>query len=331
MKIFSCVLLILIACDLSFSQAPVRYFELTSEARRFMEKKEYRKSGMAYSNAFKSNRGKATETDRYAAARSWALAGVKDSAFSELMKVAVLYEYVDYNQVAKDSVFSSLQSDQRWNFLVMVIQKNIGQSEMHMNKGLVFLLDSIYRVDQESRLKAVSVKNESGATSPEYKAVLKQMRFSDSCNLKAVFGLIETYGWLGKDVVGSVGSSTLFMVMQHADPATQEKYLPAMKNSLQKGKADPFDYALLTDRLALRQGRKQVYGTVLISLDGKKYYISEIEDPENIDKIRAGIGLNKMDEYLSNWNMNWDMNAYKRELTLLKKENVQYADLFYEK
>lgn len=331
MKIFSCVFLILIACDLSFSQASVRYFELTSEARRFMEKKEYKKSGMSYSNAFKSNRGKATEADRYAAARSWALAGLKDSAFSELMKVAVLYEYVDYNQVAKDSAFSSLQSDQRWNFLVMVIQKNIGQSVMYMNKGLVFLLDSIYRVDQESRLKAVSVKNASGAGSPEYTAVLKQMRFSDSCNLNVVIGIIEKYGWLGKDVVSSVGSSTLFMVMQHADPATQEKYLPMMKNVLHNGNVDPFDYALLADRLALRQGRKQIYGTVLIAPDGKKYYISEMEEPENIDKTRASIGLNKMDEYLSNWNMNWDINTYKRELALLKKENIQYTDLFFEK
>ena len=79
------------------SQVSDRYFELTMQAVKSYENKEYKKSGLFYSQAFKSNSGKGYQNDRYNAACSWALAKNKDSAFFQLFKVATLFKYQNIN------------------------------------------------------------------------------------------------------------------------------------------------------------------------------------------------------------------------------------------
>ncbi|MEZ5038583.1 MAG: DUF6624 domain-containing protein [Saprospiraceae bacterium] len=68
-------------------------------------------------------------------------------------------------------------------------------------------------------------------------------------------------GWLGADVIGNQGNSTLFLVIQHADIETQEKYLPMMRDAVSKGNARASSLALLEDRVALRKGEKQIFST----------------------------------------------------------------------
>jgi hypothetical protein len=67
---------------------------------------------------------------------------------------------------------------------------------------------------------------------------------------------LDKYGWLGADVVGGQGNSTLFLVIQHSDQATQEKYLPMMREAVKNGKAQGSSLALLEDRAALGQRQK---------------------------------------------------------------------------
>src|SRR5689334_5130327 len=45
----------------------------------------------------------------------------------------------------------------------------------------------------------------------------------DSSNLAQVEALIAKYGWLGKSFVGDMGNYTVWLVVQHADLAKQEK------------------------------------------------------------------------------------------------------------
>lgn len=75
------------------------------------------------------------------------------------------------------------------------------------------------------------------------------------------------------------------------------------------------DVALLEDRLALRQGKKQIYGSQ-VSLDNQsgKYYVENLQDPENVDKRRAAVGLPPLAEYLKQWGINWNVEEYKRKM-----------------
>jgi len=114
--------------------------------------------------------------------------------------------------------------------------------------------------------------------------------------------LLDQYGWLGADVIGAQGNATLFLVIQHADQATQEKYLPMMREAVKNGKGQGSSLALLEDRVALRQGKKQIYGSQIgRDMGSKLYYVQPLEDPDNVDKRRAQVGLQPLAEYISQW------------------------------
>jgi hypothetical protein len=119
----------------------------------------------------------------------------------------------------------------------------------------------------------------------------------DSVNAVKVAFILDRYGWLGPDVVGEQGSSGLFLVIQHADLLTQEKYLPMMREAVKVGNARGQDLAFLEDRVALRQGRKQIYGTQLLKNRATgEFYFSPIEDELSVNMRRASVGLNPIED-----------------------------------
>jgi len=310
--------------SIATAQTPAKYTQLVREAKVSMDKKEYKKSALLYSEAFKVNSGKAFYQDRYNAACSNAMAGYTDSAFFQLFKVAELYNFSDYDSLTRDSHFSSLRADKRWNEVLSKVKQNIGRTETKMNRHLVMLLDSVYRNDQLSRLKAVSIKNQYGTEAKETKEEWKAIQKKDSVNLMIVLDILDKYGWVGKNVVGAMGNSTLSLVMHRADSKIQVKYLPMMREAFKNNNVDVYDLAVMEDMVALKERKKQIYGSQLKQIDEKKYCVLPIEEPETVNERRTKIGLNTMNEFLKKWNMPWDMNNYKKDLLILEERKIQY-------
>ena len=149
--------------------------------------------------------------------------------------------------------------------------------------------------DQRYRLLLDDTVRRYGALSRPVAALNKKMAMTDSVDLMKVDSIIGKYGWLGPDQVGSDGEETIFAVIQHADLKTQEKYLPLMREAVKDGKARARHLALLEDRVALREGRKQIYGSQL-SYPG--YAVMPTENPDSVDVRRAGVGLPPLSVYL---------------------------------
>lgn len=104
-------------------------------------------------------------------------------------------------------------------------------------------------------------------------------------------------------------------MIQHADLEIQQQYLPMMREAAEKGDANGADLALLEDRVALRMGKKQIYGTQIgRDLETGEFYLMPLDDPDNVDERRAAVGLGKLQDYLSNWGLKWDVEAYKKKL-----------------
>jgi hypothetical protein len=124
------------------------------------------------------------------------------------------------------------------------------------------------------------------------------MNYIDSCNLVRVEELITKYGWMGRSFVGPTGNSTLFFVIQHADLKTQLKYFPLLQKSVEAGESRPSNLALMQDRILIRQGKKQIYGSqvVLNETTGTQEF-SPIEDEKNVNVRRAKIGMQPLEEY----------------------------------
>lgn len=123
------------------------------------------------------------------------------------------------------------------------------------------------------------------------------IQYIDSCNLAAVESIIAKYGWPGKSFVGAMGNNTAWLVIQHADLATQEKYLPLIKESVNKNESRPVDLAYLEDRIKMRKGEKQLYGTQVSLNKTGGQEIWPIEDETNVNERRAKLGLEPMEAY----------------------------------
>jgi hypothetical protein len=184
-------------------------------------------------------------------------------------------------------------------------------ADLKQNKSLARKLDSIVVEDQKYRLQLTPAMKEFGSLSPQVKNLWKTIKKSDSSNLIFVTALLDKYGWLGPDEVGQNGNMAYFLVIQHADLKTQEKYLPVMKEAVSKGKAFSNNLALLEDRIAIGQGKKQIYGSQIIR-DQKtgKYVFAPIEDEGNVNKRRESVGLEPIEDYAKQMNVKYEPPKY---------------------
>lgn len=309
-----------LAFNLSIGQNQKEYSELTKEASNLYDSKNYIESAEKYSEAFIALGNKGNITDRYNAACSWALAKVVDSSFVQLFNIAEKGNFTNYAHISTDSDLDILHSDQRWSEVLEIVKANKDKADANLDKPLVAILDSIYDEDQGLRLQVDEVAEKYGRESEEMKAHWKNMSKKDSINLIKVQKILDERGWLGPDVVGGRGNTTLFLVIQHSDLAVQEKYLPMMREAVAKGNARAGNLALLEDRVALGQGKNQIYGSQIgRNLETGEMYVSPLQDPDNVDKRRTEVGLQPLHDYISRWNLTWDVEEYKMKLPELEK------------
>ena len=191
---------------------------------------------------------------------------------------------------------------------IIVIRFVFGQTQASLHKPLVLQLDSIHTEDQTYRRMLMDSVTKYGWESKEIKELGKIIHERDSINLIKVKAILDKYGWLGTDVVGEQGNSTLFLVIQHSNLPTQEKYLPMMKEAVKNGKASGADLALLVDRIEMHNGRPQIYGSQINVKDGK-YFIYQIIDEPNVNKRRAEVGLQPLEDYVKMWNIDYKLPA----------------------
>jgi hypothetical protein len=320
-KHFTFIFLFLSTTFIFGQSIPQSYVDLVKQADSLYNTGDYVKAAHAYTDAFKANGWKGLPDDRYNAACSWALAAVPDSAFFQLNRIATKSNYTDYDHIARDPDLNTLHSDKRWNPLLEIIRQNKDKAEANYNKPLIALLDSIFSEDQQYRIQSEEIEKKNGWESKELKDLWKIIRKKDSSNLVVVKSILDEYGWLGSDVVGEKGNRALFLVIQHADRITQEQYLPMMREAVKNGKAKGSSLALLEDRVLLAQGKKQIYGSQISQdLQTHDYYVRPLEDPDNVDKRRAAVGLEPLAVYVSHWQIKWDVEQYKRDLLKLEKK-----------
>ncbi len=187
------------------------------------------------------------------------------------------------------------------------------------DQSLIAILDTIYQEDQRYRQQISEINKEYGWESDEMKAHWKIINSLDSLNLIKVEKILNEKGWLSADIIGDQGNKALFLVIQHADLETQVKYLPMMRDAVKKCNAKASSLALLEDRVALRQGERQIYGSQIHSdKETGEMYVAPLIDPENVDERRAEVGLGKLAEYVDHWNLKWDVEIHKARTTKIE-------------
>jgi hypothetical protein len=159
-------------------------------------------------------------------------------------------------------------------------------------------LIEIGRRDQEVRKRISSTIASAGVQSEQFRSLAREMTAVDQANFAELRAIVAERGWPGIDVVGAEASDAAFLVLQHAALPEQKELLAMFQEAVIEGQARPDHLALLEDRILVREGKRQKYGSqVTMGPDGIPR-LDPIEDPEGLDARRKAIGLPPIEEYL---------------------------------
>lgn len=168
-------------------------------------------------------------------------------------------------------------------------------------------LDSVFITDQAVRKDIQTIQTKYGPNSHQMDSVMKLMRGVDTINTKKVVNILDNHGWLSIDDIGEKANLAIFLVIQHSNSKTQQKYLPLMREAVKQGKAKPDQLALLEDRVLTNQGKPQLYGSQVRSIAGGKYAFYPIADEKNVNQRRAEMGLEPLEQYARYYNIDYHL------------------------
>jgi hypothetical protein len=126
---------------------------------------------------------------------------------------------------------------------------------------------------------------------------LRRMLSVDSAHTRRLREIVDAYGWPLVSEVGEEGAHAAWLILQHTpDIEFQHRMLAVLEAAAERGEASRGELALLTDRVLVRQGRPQRYGTQFKFVDGQLVF-HPIEAPEAVDERRAEVGLPPLEAY----------------------------------
>ena len=126
---------------------------------------------------------------------------------------------------------------------------------------------------------------------------IAELQAIDAKHTERMRTIVAKHGWPGRSLVDDDGAHAAWLLVQHADLSFMAHCLPLMEHAVSQGEASAKDCAYLLDRVRMRQGQPQVYGTQFISGADGKPVLYPIEDPEHVNDRRRAIGLPSMTEY----------------------------------
>jgi hypothetical protein len=145
------------------------------------------------------------------------------------------------------------------------------------------------------------------------------MRALDAINMKVVDSILQKHGFLSITDIGIMGHQALVSVMIHSSLDFKLKYTSLFEVWLKDKKIAPTNYAAIVDRLLVQQHRFQLYGTqVMVNKKTGDAELYPLCNPDSVEARRTKIGIAyQLSEYLSKYNLKWDLELYKRQLPQL--------------
>lgn len=297
------IILSLLAFSLSlFSQAQT-YSEFIKKGDQFYDGEKFSESALEYDKAFEIKEG--SSGDYYDAACSWALSGDTINSIKYLIQAAEK-GWMNLKHIKKDKDLISLHSTKKWAEVLENVEANLNEYEKDFDKPLKKQLEQIYVQDQTLRQLYRDAENKFGRDSEEMKYFWNLVAAQDSLNEIKVIKIIDEHGWVAKSLVGGQANTTLWLVIQHAPIEIQEKYLPLLKKSVKARESMGSHLALLEDRIQMRNGKPQIYGSQIVSdSETGKQIVYEILEPEYVNQRRKEVGLGPLEDYVKRWGIKW--------------------------
>lgn len=259
-------------------------------------------------NAYRSILGQepANQNASYNLACSYALLNMRDSAF-HFLDISLAQD--TSVRALNDPDFVLLLEDERWAEIehrqVEKVEAKYGKypkPELSKELWRMQLKDQAYYYHMDVAEKQLGPRN------PLTTALWQLKKDINAQNEQRLEEIIAENGWPKKSEVKGSAAQAAFLVIQHADLELQQKYLPLLKEACEAGEADWSGYALMYDRVEMREGRPQLFGSqVTFNKETGNYEPYAIKEPEYVNKRRKEVGLGPIEEYLGHWNIEWQV------------------------
>lgn len=156
--------------------------------------------------------------------------------------------------------------------------------------------------------------------------VKSEMDSLDKAHELYVTQVLDSIGW--PEEITQRANEAIFIVINHGNNDLAQRYFSLVDTQMRKGHIPKYLWATLKDKVLVRSGEKQVYGTQIKSWGNKYAYIWPIEAPEEVDQRRTEVGLVPMEKYLKllqrvNPNVVWDKNI---TIADIQQEILKQAD-----
>ncbi len=169
------------------------------------------------------------------------------------------------------------------------------------------LLTGAYERDQKVRTESLTLMNRlnsAGADGMTASAIDSLMLLQEQTQTIDKENQILVASILKKGLPEGLSAQSykaIWLIVDHAGLKFQKKHLPAMEEAVRKELISAGDYAVLTDRIRMREGKPQRYGTqsYTVTIDGRQViYIWPVEDAEMLNDLRSEIGAGDIETYI---------------------------------
>jgi hypothetical protein len=161
------------------------------------------------------------------------------------------------------------------------------------NKRLASKIIALKEKDDRCRNKLIETGKLSDGYNPEMEKIHKD-------NAQQLSQIIDKIGYPTLEKVGKDASAAAWVIIQHSigTPSFMKKSMKSLEREVQQGKGDPVQLAYLKDRIAVFEGKAQLYGTQFDWDINGKMSPNTLDDINMVDQRRKAIGLNTLEEQI---------------------------------
>jgi hypothetical protein len=289
--------------QVSYATTDSSYARLVDEALEHLKKNECQLCSDKYEAAFKVSQRSVLSRLR---AASCAFACKNEQKWKQDVDFALQTDWASCEQILADKrgQYPELSAYQGSEFYRYALEKIDAIKKANgYDAELAAELEIIERDDQALRQQL-----RDDMSQEERRAIWDKIIRADSINLLKIEQIIAKHGYPGRSKVGNSLSSTTFLVIQHAALPVQEKYFSLLEEAANKGELSKSSFALLVDRVRMRKGQKQLYGSQVVrdpATGLRKFH--DIEDEPNVNKRRADMGLGPLEEYAKRFGIEYQV------------------------
>lgn len=152
------------------------------------------------------------------------------------------------------------------------------------------ILDTIYELDQGMRQNGNSIDS-----AIEHQILNKAISIVENCGMPTLNNVTE------HQMMG------LWLVFQHTHHNIRKKYFPLFVKSAEKGDLEMSQIALMEDRILMKEGKPQKYGSQVQQGCTTDWELYNLANPETVDKRRLKMGMIPLKEYLLDFGISFEV------------------------